>query len=244
MAIDMTIGGTHAVAFPSRVVAGYGGGHIYDILLTSDADNGNIVGRGDYIKLGTYKETTPTSFAGKIVEQATNGNWYVEVTADTDALFVYMPEISPYETRQLRSAKVFYNASGDTVKGYSLQIGDIVEVSSEGFIGAPKVGKSISAISSKKFSVTAASTMTSSKTEATVGHNTGVDDTTTATLTLTGCTFTSATSSNTNIATVAESSGTLTITGKAVGTCTITVKGTGSAGYDDPDDVVINVTVS
>lgn len=244
MAIDFTVGRTHAVAFPSRVVAGYGGGHIYDILLTSDADNGSIVGRGDYIKLGTYKETTPTSFAGKIVEQATNGNWYVEVTAATDGLFVYMPEISPYPERQLRDAKVFYNKSGEMVKGYSLQVGDIIEVSKEGFSGNPKVGKTISAIASKKFSVTAASAIVADKSSVAVTAAAGADHTAAVTLTLTGCTFSSATSGNTATATVAHSSGTLTITGVAAGETTITVKGTGSSGYEDPEDIVINVTVS
>lgn len=155
MAIDFSLTNTHAVAFPSRLVAGYGGGHIFDIQLTSAADNGNIVGRGDYIKLGTYKEAaaagsgTAGAFAGVIVEQAANGNWYVEVTAETDALFVYMPEISPYTDGKLRDPKLFYNATGDVVKGYSLHKGDIFEVSAAGFTGTPVVGKAVSVASKK-----------------------------------------------------------------------------------------------
>ena len=33
----------HAVAFPSKLVAQNGGEHIYNITLTSDTDNGNLV---------------------------------------------------------------------------------------------------------------------------------------------------------------------------------------------------------
>ena len=156
MAIDISTN-THAVAFPSRLVAGYGGGHIFDIQLTSAADNGNIVGRGNYIKLGTYAEAAAAgsgtgAFAGKIVEQAANGNWYVEVTAETDALFVYMPQISPYTGGKLKDPKLFYNATGDVVKGYSLHKGDIFEVSAAGFTGTPVVGKTVS-VGSKKLVV-------------------------------------------------------------------------------------------
>ncbi len=145
----------HAVSFPSRIVAAYGGGHIYDIELTTDADNGNLVGRGDYIKLGTYKEAAAPTFAGKIVEKAANGNWYVEVTAATEALLVHMPTISPYPEKALSVENVFYNKKGDVVKAYSLVKGDIFEVSDEGFDGTPAVGKTVS-VASKKLKVATA----------------------------------------------------------------------------------------
>lgn len=148
MAIDISTT-KHAVSFPSRLVAGYGGGHIYDIVLTTAADNGNLVGRGNYIKLGTYAEAAAPTFAGKIVEHASNGNWYVEVTAATDALLVHMPAISPYPEKKLSVESVFYNAAGDVVKAYSLQKGDIFEVSAEGFTGTPVVGRNVSCASKK-----------------------------------------------------------------------------------------------
>lgn len=143
--IDYSITATHNEAFPSKLLAANGGEHIYDVLLTANHDNGVIVGRGDYVKLGTYKETTaPVGFAGKIVEQADNGNWYVEVTAPAEALWILMPEISPYEIPQLQNPKSWYNASGDTVKGYELHKGDVFEMSVEGFSGVPVVGKTVS----------------------------------------------------------------------------------------------------
>lgn len=144
--IDIAFTFTHNEAFPSRLLAANGGGHIFDIELTADHDNGVLVGRGDYIKLGTYKETTaPNTFAGKIVEQAANGNWYVEVTAATEALWILMPEISPYEAiPQTLNPKAWVNKKGDVVKGYSLVKGDIFEMSVEGFQGEPAVGKTVS----------------------------------------------------------------------------------------------------
>ena len=142
--IDMTYALTHNEAFPSKLLAANGGGHIYDITLTADHDNGVLVGRGDYIKLGTYEETTaPDTFAGIIREQAANGNWYVEVTAATEALWILMPEISPYGIKILEDPKAWYNAEGDTVKGYSLTKGDIFEMSDEGFDGDPAVNKTV-----------------------------------------------------------------------------------------------------
>ena len=151
--IDFAITFTHNEAFPSKLLAASGGGHIYDIQLTADHDNGVLVGRGNYIKLGTYQETTaPNTFAGIIREQAANGNWYVEVTAATEALWILMPEISPYGLKVLEDPKAWYNASGDTVKGYELHKGDIFEMSDEGFSAAPttaKIGKAVTFASGK-----------------------------------------------------------------------------------------------
>ena len=149
--IDFAITFTHNEAFPSKLLAASGGGHIYDIQLTADHDNGELVGRGNYIKLGTYQETTaPNTFAGIIREQAANGNWYVEVTAATEALWILMPEISPYEAiPETVNPKAWVNKAGDTVKGYSLTKGDIFEMSAEGFTGIPAVNKSVTFASGK-----------------------------------------------------------------------------------------------
>ena len=142
--IDIAFVFTHNEAFPSRLLAANGGGHIFDIELTADHDNGELVGRGDYIKLGTYKEAAAPTFAGKIVEQAANGNWYVEVTEATEALWILMPEITPYDIPQTENPKAWVNKTGDVVKGYSLVKGDIFEMSAEGFQGTPAVGKAVS----------------------------------------------------------------------------------------------------
>lgn len=142
--IDYSITATHNEAFPSKLLAANGGEHIFDILLTANHDNGVLVGRGNYIKLGTYREAAaPANFAGIIREQAANGNWYVEVTVPDEALWILMPEISPYGISQLENPKAWYNASGDTVKGYELHKGDIFEMSAEGFNGTPAVNTAV-----------------------------------------------------------------------------------------------------
>ena len=81
MAMDIALNATHASFYPSKVLATRVG-HTYNIVLTSNTDNGVIVGRGEYVSFDQYKQTTPPeAFAGKIIDQAANGNWYVEVTA-------------------------------------------------------------------------------------------------------------------------------------------------------------------
>lgn len=153
MAIAYTIA-KHATAGVSKTLANSGGSHIYNVTLTTDADNGNIIGRGEMISLDNYAEATPTSFAGKIVWQAANGNWYVEVTEATNALLVYnVPMIYEDYSNKFKAESNFYNAAGDVVRGHELVVGDIFEVSAEGFSGTPSVGKTISTITDKKMVV-------------------------------------------------------------------------------------------
>ena len=73
MALKYTIE-KHAVAFPSKALARNGGKHIYNIQLTADHDNGQLIGKGDFIHLDLYKEAAAPEFAGVILGQAANGN--------------------------------------------------------------------------------------------------------------------------------------------------------------------------
>lgn len=144
----------HAVAFPSRVLAGSMGAHIFNITLNTAADNGNIIGRGAWTSFDNYAEAAcPNGFAAKIVDKAANGNWYVEVTAvpsTGEALLVYNSPIIPYESpRELADESNFYNASGEVVKAYTLTVGDVFEVSAEAFTGTPGKGKALTVASKK-----------------------------------------------------------------------------------------------
>ena len=140
----------HAVAFPSKLLAQNGGKHIYNIELATDTDNGNLVKRGDFIDLDLYEEDTAATFAGVIQKQAANGNWYVEVTDPGDALFVYMQAFIAEEwTNKFKAEANFYNAAGDIVRGYELAVGDVFEVSAEGFTGTPVAGKTVSVAGKK-----------------------------------------------------------------------------------------------
>lgn len=140
----------HVWGFPTKVVSGYGGDHIYNIHLTADTDNCTLVGRGAWEGLDIYTQDTAPTFAGIIREQAKNGNWYIEVTADTEALFVYdAPVIAEDYNKKFSVEKNFYNESGKVVKAYSLNKGDLLEVSALGFTGTPAANKAVSFASGK-----------------------------------------------------------------------------------------------
>ena len=154
MAIDMTINSRHAYAFQSKLLAGNGGEHIYNLLLGADRDNGVIRGRGDWVttgdNFGVYAEAAaPNGFAGKIVAQAADGNYYVEVVNDADAVLVLqVPEINIDYDPRFTNPKNFYNKQGDIVRAYGLHKGDIFELSAEGFTTTPSaasIGKAVSA---------------------------------------------------------------------------------------------------
>lgn len=140
----------HAVAFPSKLLAQTYGKHIYNIELASDTDNGNLVARGDFLDLDLYAEAEVTEFAGIIRKQAANGNWYVEVVTPGDALFVYMQAfIAEDWTNTFKKESNFFNAAGETVRGYELAVGDVFEVSAEGFDGEPVEGATVSVVDKK-----------------------------------------------------------------------------------------------
>lgn len=135
----------HNVAFPSKIAASAGSPHIYNIRLENDTDNGQLVGKGDWVAFDEYKEADAPTFAGKIQAQAANNNWYVEVTADTEALFVFdSPIIAEDYNTKFTAEKNFFNEAGKTVKAYSLIKGDIFELSAKAFDGTPSAGKTVS----------------------------------------------------------------------------------------------------
>ena len=134
----------HAVAFPSKVLARDGGKHIYNIQLAEASDkfvdNGWFVGKGDFVELDLYKAVAPTTFDGKVVGVAANGNYYVEVVDPGDALFVYnVPMIEETYNNNFKKESNYTNAPTQVVRSYELAVGDIVEISADGFDGAVDV---------------------------------------------------------------------------------------------------------
>ena len=145
--IQMTIA-KHAVAFPSKVLARDGGKHIYNIQLAEATDkfvdNGWFVGKGDFIELDLYKAAAPTSFEGTVVGVAANGNFYVEVKSAENALFVYnVPMIEETYNNNFKKESNYTNAPTQVVRSYELAVGDIVEISAEGFAGVVAVNDSV-----------------------------------------------------------------------------------------------------
>lgn len=147
----------HAIAFPSKVLAGSMGAHIYNVTLSTAADNGNVIGRGNWTSFDNYAEAAaPNGITGKIVDKAANGHWYVEITAvpsGAEALVVYNSPIIPYESpRELADLSNFYNGANEVVKAYVCTVGDIWEVSDEGFSGKPAKNATLT-VSNKKWAV-------------------------------------------------------------------------------------------
>ena len=137
----------HGFGFPSKVLSGFpGGGHIYNLTLAANHDNGELVKRGGWRSFDNYDEATGAiEFAGVIREAASEaGCYYVEVTAPTEALFLYNSLISPYAERDLRREDIMFNAAGDVVKAYTLNVGDIISVSEALFKGKIVAGKAVS----------------------------------------------------------------------------------------------------
>lgn len=134
----------HAVAGSSKLKATVAG-HIYSVKIDEDLDNGSILAKDAWLAPEYYSAKDSTGFAGVIVEQAANGNWYVEVTEPGDALLVLqVPMIYEEYTTQCQHESNFYNEAGDIVRCYELVKGDIFELSAEGFNGDPAKGATVS----------------------------------------------------------------------------------------------------
>ena len=136
----------HHVCFPNKVLSGQVG-HIYNITLDEPYDNGSVVGRGEWIAFDEYAVAEAPTYEGVIREQAADGNWYVEVTKIdplNPPILLCEVEIMPgYETTEFQDLANFYNAKGDTVRGYSLTVGDIYELSVDAFQGTPAAKKKV-----------------------------------------------------------------------------------------------------
>lgn len=142
----------HGVAGSSKIKATICG-HIFNILIEEDLDNGSIVAKGDYVKPEVYKAKDSTGFSGVIVDKAANGNWYVEVKEPGDALLLLqVPVIYEEYTTAMMHESNFYNEAGDIVRCYELVKDDIFEVSDECFDGTPAKDATVS-VSGKKLTV-------------------------------------------------------------------------------------------
>ena len=144
----------HATAFPSNVLAGEYGAHMFSIQLDSDTDNGNLVAVGEWLSLDLFAEATVTSFTGKIVEKMGNGNYMVLVEDPGDAVLVYQVPIAAEEwTNTFKKESNMYNKAGDIVRAYELKKWDRFEVSAEGFEGTPEVGAAVTGVTNKKLAI-------------------------------------------------------------------------------------------
>lgn len=137
----------HAVAGSTRLAAttATGGDGIVDLKISKDLDNGCIIGKGSFVAGQVYNMAAPTTFTGKVIDKAANGNWYVEVLTATNAYLVLTVPVTYYDfTKEMRDEATFYNKNGDIVRAYKLVPGDVFELSDEGFDGTAAKNASVS----------------------------------------------------------------------------------------------------
>lgn len=150
MAIKYTLE-QHHVCFPTKVLSDKVG-HVLNMVIEKDTDNGTVCGKGDYVSFDQYKVAdAPSTFEGKILEQAADGNWYVEVTKidpNAPAILIYeVPEIAETYNSEFTKTSNFYNAATSTrtktVRGFILNVADVYELSADAFDGTPEAGKKV-----------------------------------------------------------------------------------------------------
>lgn len=154
MATKVNYDATHAVCFPSKLLAQEGGKHIISVKPEADRDQGTLCGKGDFIALDYYKEVASTSFTGKIIALDTARSsllaeteyYYIEVTDPGDAWLICSDEVimDGNGTTASMQKERFYNAKGEPARAYELAKHDVFSISKTGIDGTVEVGKEVS----------------------------------------------------------------------------------------------------
>ena len=141
----------HNVCFPTKVLSDKVG-RVLNMVIDKDTDNGTVCGKGAYVSFDQYKvANAPTTFEGEILEQAADGNWYVEVKKvdpNEPAILIYeVPEIAETYNSDFTKLSNFYNAASTTrtktVRGLVLTVTDVYELSADAFDGTPAAGSKV-----------------------------------------------------------------------------------------------------
>lgn len=140
--------GNHIASFPNKIASMMGQyGHVYNIVLGSDTDNGVLVSKGDYISFDQYEDDVVTANAveGVIRELMADGRWLIEITKlpATEVLYVYNSPVSEYNEREFNDETLMYNKAGEVAQGATLIIGDMFTLSDAAFTGTPVAGKTV-----------------------------------------------------------------------------------------------------
>ena len=121
---DLVKGTEHVVAESSRLKA-TGAGHIYDLEMIEDTDNGTIVALGAHIEGQLYK---------------------AKAFAEGDKpYFILTPPLAYNGKKAWSDEKYFYNAKGEVARAYELYVDDMFTISADAFTGKPEVGKFVDA---------------------------------------------------------------------------------------------------
>lgn len=147
-------------AFPTKVLAQKYARHMYSVIADDDCFNGAIVTVGDYKDLDRYEEgaAVGSAIVGKIVDQAPNGNWYVQFSKDlnefTEAAIVYnTPVIEEEYNTEFKKLENYYIPEDTEMRVYPISAGDIWELNTAAFSGTPSKGAAITGVTGKKLTV-------------------------------------------------------------------------------------------
>lgn len=141
----------HHVAFPTKVLSERVG-RTLNMVISEDTDNGTVCGKGKYVSFDQYEVAeVPAGFEGEILEQAADGNWYVEVKKidpNAPAILIYeVPQIAETYNSKFTAISNFFNAATHertkTVRGFVLGVTDVYELSEDAFEGKPEAGKKV-----------------------------------------------------------------------------------------------------
>lgn len=141
----------HHVCFPTKVLSERVG-RTLNMVIKEDTDNGTVCGKGAYVSFDQYEVAeAPAEFEGEILEQAADGNWYVEVKKINPiepAVLIYeVPIIAEnYNSKFTSTANFFNEATAErtkTVRGFVLGVTDIYELSEDAFEGKPVAGAKV-----------------------------------------------------------------------------------------------------
>ena len=121
---DLVKGTEHVVAESSRLKATTAG-HIYDLEMIADTDNGTIVALGEHVEGQLYKAKA--------------------YAAETKPYLVLTPPLAYNGKKGWSDEKYFYNATGEVARAYELYVDDMYTLSEDAFTGTPAVGKFVDA---------------------------------------------------------------------------------------------------
>ena len=144
MVVDISKG-THIKSYPNNIASMNGNyGHVYNIVLGKNTDNGELATRGDYISYDQYEQGAVTANAVEVTirELMADNTWLVEVTKlpAVEVLYLYNSPVSEYQEKQLQAEELMYNKAGEVCQGGTLILGDKYTLSNAAFTGTASVG--------------------------------------------------------------------------------------------------------
>lgn len=122
MAQEMNLNVSHITAWSSAISSSHFGHHIYSIEITEDMDNGLLVSRDTYVGDQVWKMK--------------------KYAAGQEPLLLLNPPVVPFTAvTGYADEDKFYNAKGDRVRAYTLNLGDRFALTVNAFDKEPTVGK-------------------------------------------------------------------------------------------------------